>query len=79
MGKQKSAPEKGTQDGALSSTNQTAVAGTAEEKLVWDALEEARQSVKPAVKKEMEGEMINQDLLNFRLRGRCGDPRRSWT
>ena len=41
MRKQKSPPEKGTQDGALSSTNQTSVECTAEEKLVWDALEEA--------------------------------------
>ena len=38
------------------------------EKFVWEALEEARQSVKHAVKKQMEGEMISQDLLNFYLK-----------
>lgn len=39
------------------------------EKLVWEALEEARQRVKPDVKKEMEGEIIGQDILNFHMRG----------
>lgn len=70
--------EKDARERALSLSDQTA-ARSQEEKFVWEALEEARQSVKPAVKKQMEGEMINQDLLNFRLRGRIDDPSSSWS
>lgn len=70
--------EKDAQERTLSLSDQKA-AHSSEEKFVWEALEEARQSVKPAVKKQMEGEMINQDLLNFRLRGRFDDPSSSWS
>lgn len=67
MTKQKSAPER----------NQEARVATGapseEERRVWEALEEARQAVKCAVKKEIEGESVNQDVLNFRMKGgTCG-------
>jgi hypothetical protein len=36
-------------------------------------LEQARQQVKPIAKQEREGEKINRELLNFRMR-RANDP-----
>jgi len=39
-----------------------------EEERVYQALENARQVVKPIVKSEMEGEVINEELLNLRLK-----------
>lgn len=39
----------------------------AEEKAVLDALEEARQNVKSIAKKEMMGEALTSEILNFRL------------
>ena len=41
---------------------------SAEEARVWEILEEARQKVKPIVKKEKEAEVLTSDLLNFRLK-----------
>jgi hypothetical protein len=40
-----------------------------EEELIYWALEKARQTVKPIVKGEMQGEIINEELLNLRLKG----------
>lgn len=40
-----------------------------EEERIYQALENARQIVKPIVKREMEGEVINEELLNLRLKG----------
>jgi hypothetical protein len=40
----------------------------AEEELVRTVLEEARQQVKRIAKLEREGEKINRELLNFRMR-----------
>lgn len=73
MSKKKRHPEKGAQEKAQAATN-PAGPRSAVEKLVWEALERARQRVKPAVKKEMEAEVISRNLLNFRLRGRIDDP-----
>ena len=39
-----------------------------EEQRILQALERARQEVKPIVKKEMEGEVITDELLNLRLK-----------
>ncbi len=39
-----------------------------EEKQVWAALEQARQSVKSVVKKELEAEIVTSELFNLRLR-----------
>jgi len=39
-----------------------------EEERILQALERARQEVKPIVKKEMEGEVITDELLNLRLK-----------
>jgi hypothetical protein len=39
-----------------------------EEDQVRIILEQARQQVKPIVKQEREGEKINRELLNFRMR-----------
>jgi hypothetical protein len=39
-----------------------------EEAKVWDILEQARQKVKPIVKKEKEAEVLTSDLLNLRLK-----------
>jgi len=38
------------------------------EKQVWDVLEKARQNVKPLVKREIEAELVTEQVLNFRLR-----------
>lgn len=42
--------------------------GSAEEAKVWEILEEARQKVKPIVKKEKEAEVLTGELLNLRLK-----------
>lgn len=42
---------------------------TSEER-VKQALEDARQAVKPIVKQEMEGELVSNELLSVRLRCR---------
>lgn len=39
-----------------------------EEKRAWEALEQARQNVKPIVKKEMEAEVVASELFSLRLR-----------
>ena len=39
-----------------------------EEKRVWDALEEARQNLKPLTKRELESELLPSELMNFRLK-----------
>jgi hypothetical protein len=41
---------------------------SAEEAKVWEILEEARQKVKPIVKKEKEAEVLTGELLNLRLK-----------
>ena len=41
---------------------------SAEEAKVWEILEEARQKVKPIVKKEKEAEILTGELLNLRLK-----------
>lgn len=73
MSKKKRHPGRGAQGRVQAATNQVGPR-SAVEKFVWEALERARQRVKPAVKKEMEAEVISQDLLNFRLKSRSGDP-----
>jgi hypothetical protein len=35
---------------------------------VWAAFEQARQNVKPIVKKEREAEIVSAELLNLRLK-----------
>jgi hypothetical protein len=40
-----------------------------EDERISQALERARQIVKPIVKREMEGEIVNEELLNLRLKG----------
>ena len=42
--------------------------GSVEEAKVWAALEQARQNVKPLVKKEREAEIVSAELLNLRLK-----------
>lgn len=39
-----------------------------EEARVWQILEQARQNVKPIVKKEKEAEVLTSELLNLRLK-----------
>jgi hypothetical protein len=39
-----------------------------QEARVWEILEEARQKVKPIVKKEKEAEVLTSDLLSLRLK-----------
>ncbi len=39
-----------------------------EEKQTWEVLEQARQDVKFIVKKELEAEIVTNELLNLRLR-----------
>jgi len=39
-----------------------------QEKEVWKALDQARQNVKPIVKKELDAEIVTSDLFNLRLR-----------
>ena len=42
--------------------------GSPEEAKIWAILEEARQKVKPIVKKEKEAEVLTGELLNLRLK-----------
>jgi hypothetical protein len=39
-----------------------------EEAKIWEILEQARQKVKPIVKKEKEAEILTGELLNLRLK-----------
>lgn len=64
---------------ATISARRQASPASAEEAHVWKVLDEARQRVKPAVKKEVQGEKISPDLFNFRLRGGTGGGRASRT
>lgn len=48
--------------------NQKMQPGSPEEAKVWEILEEARQKVKPIVKKEKEAEVLTGELLNLRLK-----------
>lgn len=41
---------------------------SSEEAKVWAALEQARQNVKPIVKKERQAEVLTAELLNLRLK-----------
>ena len=41
---------------------------SSEEARVWAALEQARQNVKPIVKKERQAEVLTAELLNLRLK-----------
>jgi hypothetical protein len=41
---------------------------SSEQKKVWAAFEQARQNVKPLVKKEREAEIVSAELLNLRLK-----------
>jgi hypothetical protein len=41
---------------------------SSEEEKVWAAFEQARQNVKPIVKKEREAEIVSAELLNLRLK-----------
>jgi hypothetical protein len=42
--------------------------GSDEEKKTWEVLEQARQDVKFIVKKELEAEIVTNELLNLRVR-----------
>jgi hypothetical protein len=63
--KQKSA-KKQSESPAISEP-QTNTCSSEEEK-VWAAFEQARQNVKPIVKKEREAEIVSAELLNLRLK-----------
>jgi ribosome-binding protein aMBF1 (putative translation factor) len=63
--KQKSARDKAN---ASSESEQKQTPHSNEEAKVWAALEQARQNVKPIVKKEREAEALTADLLNLRLK-----------
>jgi hypothetical protein len=39
-----------------------------QEKQIWEVLEQARQNVKPIVKKEIEAEIVTSELFNLRLK-----------
>jgi hypothetical protein len=41
---------------------------SSEQEKVWAAFEQARQNVKPIVKKEREAEIVSAELLNLRLK-----------
>jgi hypothetical protein len=41
---------------------------TAQEQEVWEHLENARQQVRPVIKREAEGEPVTKELLNLRLK-----------
>lgn len=73
MGHKKSAPEPDQE------ARRTAGAPSEEEKRVWAALEQARKAVKCAVKKEIEAESVNQDVLNFRMKGRASGAGQAWS
>lgn len=63
--KQKFAREKAN---ACSESEQKQTPCSDEEAKVWAALEQARQNVKPIVKKEREAEALTAELLNLRLK-----------
>ncbi len=54
---------------ASSESEQKRTPHSDEEAKVWAALAQARQNVKPIVKKEREAEALTADLLNLRLKG----------
>ena len=41
---------------------------TPQEQEVWENLENARQQVRPVIKREVEGEPVTSELLNLRLK-----------
>jgi hypothetical protein len=47
---------------------QTGSVRSAEERRVWAILEKARENVRSVAKRELEGEVISGEVLNFRLR-----------
>jgi len=51
-----------------SRTERSSSPRSAEEQQVWDALEVARQKMKPMTKRELEAELIPSDLMSFRLK-----------
>ena len=51
----------------------SAVEPNQSEKQLLDALEKARQTVKPLVKKALQAEDVPNDLLSFRLKQRRGE------
>ena len=63
--KQKFARDKAN---ASSESEQKQTTHSDEKAKVWAALEQARQNVKPIVKKEREAEALTAELLNLRLK-----------
>ena len=63
--KQKFARDKAN---ASSESEQKQITHSDEKAKVWAALEQARQNVKPIVKKEREAEALTAELLNLRLK-----------
>ena len=63
--KQKFARDKSN---ASSESERKQTSHSDEEAKVWAALEQARQNVKPIVKKEREAEALTAELLNLRLK-----------
>lgn len=53
---------------ALSKEQQKPRPHSPEEARVWQILDQARQNVKPIVKKEKEAEVLTSELLNLRLK-----------
>lgn len=53
---------------ATASAEREKNARSSEEVDVWAALEQARQNVKPIVKKERQAEVATAELLNLRLK-----------
>lgn len=54
--------------GRKSETLTTTNVGTDQKKAFLDALEAARQAVKPLVKKSLQAEDVPNDLLSFRMK-----------
>jgi len=63
--KQRSAEKQA--ESPATSEPQTKTCSSEKEK-VWAAFEQARQNVKPIVKKEREAEIVSAELLNLRLK-----------
>jgi hypothetical protein len=60
-------PQGGRITGERSAPQAASAALAAERAKMQTILEQARQKVKPIAKRELEGEQISSDLMNFRL------------
>lgn len=67
---EKQKPARKNLNSSNKETSPRSAAESSEEANFWAALEQARQNVKPIVRKEREAELVSAELLNLRLKAR---------